>query len=160
VEASLDCGFVVDGTTTVTVGDATLEALVAQESAGPGRGGVFKPSADGAHCDFAMDLMYDLRGADKATYLTDLWQVGDPAKPLSDFPALPSAPPGMQDWDADGKDGITLVTGLGDRYVAQRDWNQRAGTVPTYAAAFGGDGVVTVQWDAQEGISDQTTPIL
>ena len=155
---SLNCGFVVDGTTTVYLEDETLAALAAQETAGPGRGGTFKESGTG--CEFAFDRMYNLRGANKAMYLTGTWEVGDPPKALSEFPAMPTTPPGMEDWDADNMDGITLVSGLGERYVAQRDWNEHTGTVPQFSASFGGPDVVVVKWDSQEGISTQTPPLL
>jgi hypothetical protein len=155
-----NCGFVVDGTTTVTLSDPTLKALAETEMAGPGRGGSFKLSNDGQSCEFVLDRMYNLRGANKAMYLTSAWNVGDPDKPLSQFPALPSAPPGMEDWDADNMDGITLRSGLGNRYVAQRDYNGHSGRVPTFAAMFGGQGVISVVWDSQEGISTQTAPLL
>ena len=154
----MNCGFVVDGTTTVTLGDDTLAALARQEMAGPDRQGGYVQNGD--QCEFSLDRSYNLRGANKAQYLTDHWQVGDPPKPLTEFPALPSAPPGMEDWDGDNMDGITLTSGLGPRYVAQRDWNQHLGTTPTFAAQFGGEGVIVVQWDSQEGISDQTSPLL
>ena len=159
----LNCGLVVDGTTTVSLQDATLEALAPQEFAGLGRAGTFKASADGQHCDFTFARMYNLRGADKATYLTNSWKVGDAPKPLSQFTALPTAPPGMQDWDKDNMDGITLVSGLGNRYVAQRDYNEHAGTVAQFASKFGsqsGADLITVKWDTQEGISTQTSPLL
>ncbi len=155
----LNCGLVVDGTTTVTIDDATLEALAPQEFAGL-RSGTFKVSADGQHCDFALDRMYNLRGADKTMYLSNTWKPGDPPKPLSDFTAMPTAPPGMQDWDADSMDGITLRSGLGNRYVAQRDYNEHTGTVAQYAAQFGGQGVIDVKWDTQEGISNETSALL
>src|SRR5262249_37792699 len=132
VTDQLNCGFVVDGTTTVTINDATLEALATEEFAGPGRKGSYKASADGKSCDFTFDRMYDVRGATKATFLTDTWKVGDPPKALSEFMTLPKAPPGMEDWDHDASagppaigDGITLhpaLAGVGDRYVSQRDW--------------------------------------
>ncbi|HVK73510.1 MAG TPA: hypothetical protein VM734_09310 [Kofleriaceae bacterium] len=157
---SLNCGLVVDGTTTVTLDDATLEALAPNEAAGPGRGGTFKPTADGQQCEFSLDRMYNLRGANKAMYLTSAWTVGAPDKPLAMFPALPTNPPGMEDWDHDNMHGITLRSGLGNRFVAQRDYNQHAGTVAQFADQFGGRGVVVVKWDSQEGISDQTGPLL
>lgn len=157
---ALSCGFVVDGTTTVTLDDATLRSLAEQEMAGPGRGGTFTLSNDGQSCEFVLDRMYNLRGASKAMYLTSAWSVGDPDKPLSEFPALPTAPPGMEDWDTDSMDGITLRSGLGNRYVAQRDYNEHSGRVPTFAAEFGGQGVIAVVWDSQEGISTQTAPLL
>lgn len=155
---ALNCGFVVDGTTTVTLGDATLEALARQEMAGPNRQGNYVENGD--QCEFSLDRSYNIRGADKAAYLTDHWNIGDPAKELSTFPALPTAPPGMEDWDGDNMDGITLTSGLGPRYVAQRDWNQHSGTTSTFASQFGGEGVIVVQWDSQEGISTQTSPLL
>jgi len=157
---SMNCGLVVDGTTTVTLDDATLGALAKNELAGPGRGGTFKLSNDQQSCEFQLDRMYNLRGANKAMYLTDSWNVGDPDKPLSEFVPLPSAPPGMEDWDGDNMHGITLRSGLGNRYVAQRDYNEHSGRVPTFAAQFGGPGVISVAWDSQEGISTQTPPIL
>lgn len=157
---SYNCGFVVDGTTTVTLGDAALRALADQEAAGPGRSGTYTPSQDGQSCEFVLDRQYNLRGANKAMYLTNHWNVGDPDKALSTFPALPSAPPGMEDWDMDNMDGITLSSGLGGRYVAQRDYNEHSGRSPTFAAQFGGQGVISVMWDSQEGISTQTPPLL
>lgn len=157
---ALNCGLVVDGTTTVTLDDATTEALAKNETAGPGRGGTFRVSNDGNSCELILDRMYNLRGANKATYLTNSWNVGDPPKPLSEFTPLPTAPPGMEDWDGDNMDGITLRSGLGNRYVSQRDWNQHSGRVPTFASEFGGDGVISVEWDTQEGISTQTPPLL
>ncbi len=156
----LNCGFVVDGTTTVTVDDATLAALAATEFAGLGRQGTFAEAPGGTTCNFDLDRMYNVRGANKAQYLTDHWQVGDPDVALSALPALPSAPPGMEDWDGDNMDGITLRSGLGNRYVCQRDYNEHRGTAPTFAAAFGGEGVVTVIWDSVEGISMQTPVLL
>jgi hypothetical protein len=155
-----NCGLVVDGTTTVGLDDATLGALATNEAAGPGRQGTFKVSGD--QCEFSLDRSYNLRGANKDTFLLDVWQVGDPPKPLSEFPALPTAPAGgMEDWEPDNMDGITLHAGtLGNRYVCQRDWNEHEGTAPQFAAKFGGDGVINVTWDGQEGISEQTTPFL
>ena len=156
---SYNCGLVVDGTTTVTIDDKTLAALAVNEAAGMNRGGTFAATSDGK-CAFALDRMYNLRGASKAMYLTGSWNVGDPPRPLNQFPAMPSAPPGMEDWDTDGMHGITLRSSLGNRYVAQRDYNEHAGVVPPFAAEFGGPGVIVVKWDSQEGISSQTGALL
>lgn len=160
IEKGLNCGLIVQGTTSVTLGDATLEALAPQESAGLGRQGTFKPAADGKSCEFQLDRSYNLRAANKAEFLTNHWKIGDPPKPLSEFPSLPKTPPGMEDWDGDGKDGFTLKTGLGQRYVTQRDWNEHSGTAPMRAVEFGGEGAITVTWDSQEAVSDQTDLIL
>jgi hypothetical protein len=158
ITEGLNCGFVVDGTTTVTLGDDTLEALARNEALLVGRQGSYAVDGDG--CAFHLERSYNLRGADKAAYLTDHWQLGDPDLALSEFPDMPSAPPGMEDWDADNMDGITLISGLGGRYVSQRDWNEHDGRGPQFAAAFGDEESITVFWDSQEGISEQTSPIL
>jgi hypothetical protein len=166
IDKALHCGFIVAGTTSVTLADATTKALATGEYAGPNRQGTFKASADGKTCSFALDRMYNIRGAKKSQFLTDVWKVGDPPKALSAFPTLPKTPAaGMENWDGDTKsdgtplDGITLKTGLGDRYVAQRDWNEHAGTVPAFANQFGGPSgasMIVVKWDSQEAVSDQT----
>jgi hypothetical protein len=157
---SLNCSLRVTGTTTVTLSDATIEALAKQTSNSKGRKGTFKPTADGK-CELTLDRTYNLRGANRATFLDDVWKVGDPPKDLSEFPPLPAnAAGGMEDWESDGKEGITLKTGLGERYVAQRDWNEAHGVVDQGASKFGGDGVVVVTWDGQEKVSTQTSPLL
>jgi hypothetical protein len=159
---TLHCGLLVEGSVTVRLSDATLGAIAAQEFAGPNRKGTFKPGAAADTCDFSFDRQYNIRGADKARFLTDLWTVGSPPKELTTFPALPiTTEGGMEDWDGDGKPAISLnVTGFvsGTRLVAQRDWNEHAGTVPAFATRFGGDGVLAVRWDSQEAVSPETTP--
>ncbi len=159
ITKSLDCGFRVTGTTTVTLKEPTMEAL-AKRSSSVGRKGTFKPSASGNTCDFTLGRAYSLRGANMATFLTSQWMVGDPDKALNTFPALPgNAAAGMEDWDNDGKEGFTLVTGLGERYVAQRDWASYAGPVPQQSLMFGGADLV-VTWDGQETVSQQTAALL
>ncbi len=160
ITKSLNCSLRVTGTTTVTLTDATIEALAKHTSNSTGRKGFFKPTADGK-CEFNLDRTYNLRGATRTTFLDDVWKVGDPPKDLSLFPALPAnAAAGMEDWDGDNMEGITLKTGLGDRYVAQRDWNQAHGFVAQGLDRFGGDGVIVVTWDGQEKVSTQTSPLL
>lgn len=156
---SYNCGFRVTGTTTVTLKDATLEALATHNSSSVGRGGTFTES--GGMCVFDLERTYNIRGADKDAFLWDHWSIGDPDKELNTFPTLPGdAAAGMQDWDSDGHEGFTLVTGLGERYVAQRDWNSHSGYVPKGATEFGGEGVVVVEWDGQEAVSTETPPLL
>jgi hypothetical protein len=162
---TLHCGFVVEGTVNVRLSDATLGALASQEFAGPGRQGTFKVGTAADTCDFSFDRQYNIRGANKARFLTDVWTVGMPARPLAEFPALPTTPAaGMEDWDGDRADAITLkVTGIisGDRLVAQRDWNEHAGTVPQFSTDFGAnDGRLTVKWDSQEAVSPNTPLLL
>lgn len=159
ITKSLDCGFRVTGSTTVTLKDATLDAL-AKRSTSVGRKGTYKLSGDGSKCELALARTYCLRGANMATFLSDHWTIGDPDKALSTFPALPAnMGAGMEDWDADAKEGFTLNTGLGDRYVAQRDWNSHAGSVAKGATMFTGTDIV-VTWDGQEAVSMQTGALL
>ncbi len=159
INQSLDCGFRVTGSTTVTINDATLSAL-AKRSTSAGRKGTFKLSTDGQKCELALARTYCLRGANFPMFLSDHWTIGDPDKALSTFPALPgNATAGMEDWDSDGKEGFTLSTGLGDRYVAQRDWNSHAGAVAKGATMFTGTDIV-VTWDGQEAVSQQTGALL
>lgn len=156
---SLNCGIRVTGTTTVTLPDATTEALSRMTSFSNGRRGTFRLTGDS--CRLELERTYNLRGANLPQFLTDYWNVGDPPVDLADMPELPAnAGEGMEDWDGDGMEGITLESGLGSRYVAQRDWNEYSGTVPTESDTFGGEGVIVVTWDGQEKVSEQTSPIL
>jgi len=164
INKSLNCGFRVTGTTTVTIPDATLEALAINTSSSVGRQGTSVPTGDGNGCKIDLDRTYNIRAATKSTFLTDHWVVGDPAKPLSEFPTLPpDSASGMEDWDSDSHEGFTLSTGLGERYVAQRDWNEHHGVVPLAdfnAGKFGGESIMGAVWDAQEAVSDETPPLL
>jgi hypothetical protein len=162
IVGGLSCGLRVTGTTTVTLEDDTLEALALRTSfTNIGRRGIFRPNPQGTACELSLERTYILRGANMAQFLTSTWNVGDPPVELSAFPPLPpDAAAGMEDWDVDGMEGITLVSGFGGRYVAQRDWNEYAGTVPLGATEFGGAGVVDVTWDGQEAVSEETSPIL
>jgi len=164
ITKSLNCGFRVTGTTTVTLPSDTLEALAINTSSSVGRQGTSVITGDGAGCKIDLDRTYNLRAANKAMFLTDYWVIGDPPKPLSEFPPLPAdTASGMEDWDSDGKEGFTLSTGLGNRYVAQRDWNEHHGVVPLAdfsAGKFGGESVMGAVWDAQESVSNDTDPLL
>lgn len=157
IDYSLSCGFRVTGTTTVGLPDATLVAL-AERSSSVGRQGTFSDLGDGT-CALSVDRIYDIRGANMDMYLRDHWSVGDTPIALGDLPALPENG-ALEDWDNDNMHGITMQTGLGNRFVGQRDWNEHAGVVPYGADRFGGEGVVTVTWDGQESVSTQTPLIL
>jgi hypothetical protein len=158
---SLNCGFRVTGTTTATLGDPALGALAKFTSSSVGRRGTMTETEDGTRCRFELDRTYNIHGANKARFLTDHWRTGDPPKDLAEFPPLPEdAASGMEDWDGDGVEGLTIRTGLGDRHVAQRDWNDHAGFVPKAADEFGGENVVVAAWDGQEVVSKVTNPLL
>jgi hypothetical protein len=159
INKQLNCGFIVTGSANVTVPNATLEALADNEFAGLGRKGTFAEEGDACH--FSLQRSYSVRGANKAEFLTDVWNIGDDPIDLDDFPALPAnEAQGMEDWDNDGREAITLeVSGLlsGKRAVAQRDWTEHEGTVPALVDQFGGEGVIVVHWDSQEAVSTVDT---
>lgn len=157
---SVDCGMTVRGTADVSLSDATTLAVATRTPHATGVAGTFKRSADGTRCSLAFERSYGMRGADRARFIDPLWKVGDPPKPLSEFPLPRNAADGMEDWEGDGFEGITILTGLGDRYIAQIDYFDIRGDVPARATQFGGDGVLSVDHDARETISAQTPALL
>lgn len=160
IAQSLDCGLAVRGTTDVALADATLEAIATRTTNSVGVQGRFARSADGSSCTLELDRTYSIWGADIARYLTAQWKVGDPPKPLSEFTMPTSARDGMEDWDGDGREGITALTGLGDRYIAELHFFGFKGQVPLGATMFGGQGVISVDHDAREAISSETPALL
>lgn len=160
IVASFDCGYVVRGITDVSLSDATLDAMARMASAAVGTRGTFAPTADGEACEFSFDRIYSIRGADKARFLDAEWSVGDAPKELDLFTMPTNAADGMEDWDNDGHEGVTQLTGLGDRYLAQLDWHAFRGRVPQHSSQFGGEGVVAVDYDVRESISQQTPALL
>jgi hypothetical protein len=161
IRKSLNCGLRVTGSTTVTLSDAALVALARNTSSSVGRTGIFGLSSDGTRCQLALARTYNIRGANKQRFLTDHWQLGAAPKPLAEFPRLPaSEAEGMEDWDNDGREGYTLSTGFGDRYVAQRDWNEHHGPVELDADEFGTRWPIAVVWDGEEVVSAQTPAFL
>ena len=160
ITESFDCGYVVRGTTDVSLSDATLEATARMASSSAGTRGTFKPTSDGEACELSFDRIYAIRGANRAKFLDAVWTVGDAPKPLDEFDMPSSAAEGMEDWDEDGHEGLTQLTGFGDRYTAQIDWHAYHGRVPQHAHSFGGDGVITVDYDAHEVVSAETPAIL
>lgn len=160
IVASHDCGYVVRGTTDVALSDATLEAMARMSSTAVGSQGTFAASDEGNTCDLSFDRIYAIRGADKARFLDAVWQVGDAPRPLSDFPLPTNAAEGMEDWDEDGHEGLTQLTGLGNRYHAQVDWHAFHGQVPQHATTFGGEDMITVDYDVHEVVSEETPALL
>jgi hypothetical protein len=66
----------------------------------------------------------------------------------------------MEDWDHDGHEGLTQLTGLGDRYSAELDWHAFSGTVPQHSDQFGGEGVIIADYDSRESVSIETPALL
>ena len=157
-DKSLACGFVSRGTTDVSLPDKTTSELARRTP--QGRTGSFKLNEAADGCELIFDRDYVVRGADEDRFLNDLWQRGDPPISLNDLPLPANEAEDMEDWDEDGFEGITLLTGLGDRYVAQIDWNEYLGSVPPNSDQFGGKGVIDVDYDSREMVSSQTTDLL
>lgn len=160
----LDCGYVARGSTDVALSDATLEAVARLGSNGAGTEGSFEPTAEGTGCELNMERIYTLRGANKERFLDAIWQVGDLPRDLSEFDLPTSESDGVEDWDEDGHEGITLLTGFGDRYTAQIDWYALSGIVPladlAHSEWLGGEGVITFDYDERESVSAETAPLL
>ena len=74
---SLDCGYVVRGSTNVSLADATLEAMARYSTNSVGTEGTFAPTADGEKCELVFDRIYKIRGANKERFL-DAVRAGDP----------------------------------------------------------------------------------
>jgi len=163
---SLDCGYVVRGTTDVALADATLEAMAVKATHAVGVEGTLVPTDGGQGCELELDRIYTIRGANRAMFLDSVWEVGDPPRPLSAFTLPSDASDGMEDWDHDGHEGITQLTGLGDRYTAQIDWYALSGTLPLVDGKLGVDpigtepGVIVADYDARESVSMETPALL
>jgi hypothetical protein len=162
---ALDCGYVVRGTTDVSLDDATLEAMARMSTNAVGVMGSVEPAGDGQSCAFSLDRIYSIRGANKAEFLDARWEIGDAPKPLSEFTLPTSEQDGMEDWDDDGHEGLTQLTGLGDRYTAQLDWHAFSGTLALEdgvlgAHALGGMGMLVADYDMLESVSQQTPALL
>jgi hypothetical protein len=162
VATNLDCGYVVRGSTDVSLGDAALEAMAKIASHGGGTEGSFELTDDGEGCVLELDRIYTLRGA-QMDVLDDVWQLGDAPVELDAFELPANADEGMEDWDDDGHEGITQLTGFGDRYTAQIDWYAYTGEVPRGALdedVIGGEGVLRVDYDMRESVSAETDALL
>jgi len=159
---SLDCGYVVRGTTDVSLGDAALEAMAVHATNAVGVEGTLEPTGDG--CELAMERIYTIRGANKAEFLDAVWQIGDAPKELDEFQLPANEAEGMEDWDDDGHEAITQLTGFGDRYTAQIDWHAFHGTLlledGQLGDVLGGEDVIFAEYDAIDSVSEETLEVL
>jgi hypothetical protein len=160
ITASVDCGFAVRGTTDASLSDATLEAIAVRSPNATGVAGSSVLSADAETCTLGFDRAYSIRGADRARFLESVWKVGDPPRDLSEFAVPTGAADGMEDWDADGHEGVTQTTGFGERYGMQIDWNAVHGQAPLHAKEFGGEGTLVLDYDVRESVSAETAALL
>lgn len=118
-----DCGFVVEAVgIRVITPPRTLEALAAHNLQ-KGRRGTMKKVGD--RCDLKLARFWSVRGASEETYLPrGHHDTRDIADLQAEVPLPTKAnPEGAEDWDEDGKPGITLLAGNNDeRNTVQRDW--------------------------------------
>ncbi len=145
VTKGLHCGFEVKQVSSLGAdvdSSAAWPALLAHDS-DTGRKGTMVATATG--CQLDIEKRYTVRGATQPFY-------GDPSQPMpTSSQQATCTTPGWEDWDGDGKPGITLtVSGAanGHLYCAQRDWNQFSGEFANGATTF----KVPVTWDSGQDV--------
>jgi hypothetical protein len=160
VTKSMDCGSEVHGSVTVTLLPAALEAHMTHNSQ-VGRKGTIKKNASG-QCVVAAEQFWVLLGADdKFLPPRNLAEEIETVAMRLPLPNL-DRPDGAEDWDKDGKLGISWqVSGVlqGSRSTVQRQWT-RWFTTERYAvtpATDWGDIVVGADFDKDEAVFDPTS---
>jgi hypothetical protein len=108
-----------------------------------GRQGTVHTTGTGCQVDF--EKRYTVRGATLPYY-------ADPSRPMPTVAQQAGCGmPGWEDWDGDGKPGVTLTVqapSAGHLYCAQRDWTQFSGAIAKSAAAF----KLGVTWDSGQDV--------
>jgi hypothetical protein len=109
-------------------------------------------STEGANgCDVHFAKWYVVKGATLPHYL-------DPTVPLPTAQQQASgSTPGWEDWDGDGKPGITgYLTGtvVGRIFVAPRQWTELGATVPNVTTTF----TLPAQWDQEPNVMAYDPP--
>lgn len=174
ITRSFDCGFEVCRATTVVLTDEQVYELSRRnrmdgnvdETKGlkvAARTGVYKPSAEG-ECEFSLERWWSIRGASvedslpaRGAYSTTTIPDMMAAKPL---PPPTASADAVNDWDNDGKPGITLNSvGVlsGWRTVSLRDWNEIQATAVLDGAK---DFTVPAQFDSEEVLFDASKDFL
>jgi hypothetical protein len=122
---SLDCGY---GMQSVGASGITSAAAIDAFSAHNSQVGRRGTSArSGSHCDLAFARFWSVRGANEASYLPEGHDDARSIDELREAVPLPSAEhsSGQEDWDHDGKPGVSLLIGSNDaRYSTSRDWSE------------------------------------
>lgn len=126
-----------------------------QRNSSTGRKGTFV--AEGALCRLKLDREYTVRGATVAFYANPANKMPDRTQPAT------TTTPGWEDWDQDGKPGISLKVSSalisGTLYTCQRDWTVYDGTTPASAAKM----KVAIMYDGEQvalGRADGSSPLL
>ena len=145
VARSLKCGsdVVGGGAFAITVSYDRAQAGVLKHVRHDGRTGSSTRAADGCQIEFAKQ--YSVGGATVPHYL-------DPANPLPTVDQqATAAAPGWEDWDEDGKPGITGVlegTITGEIYSAAREWASFSGK----ATDLGAPIKLAMRWDQEPNV--------
>lgn len=170
-----DCGLETTGITSVAIfpettkalalrnrQDGVLDATVEPERRVAPRTGIYRPSRDTSQCEFSMERWWWMRGAE-LRYLPSRDDYASADIPdMEAASPLPTrkAPDGNEDWDGDGKPGITLEVFKplrGQRHVVQRDWNELGPfLVPDGASRFFGP----ISFNNQETVIEASSPLL
>ena len=102
-------------------------------------------------CAIEFERALIVRGATTAHY-------SDPAVPLPTVAQQASGDtPGWEDWDMDGKPGITgRISGTvsGEVMVAPRDWHEMSGTVGDPSSNF----ILQLEWDQEQNLLAASNP--
>jgi hypothetical protein len=102
-------------------------------------------------CNVHLGKWYIVRAATLPHYL-------DPSVPLPKAAnQAAGSTPGWEDWDGDGKPGLTgTLTGTvrGRIFVAPRQWTDQQGTVPSVATTFS----LAITWDQEQNVMAYDPP--
>jgi hypothetical protein len=154
VAKSFKCGSDVigGGAFAITVSYEAAQAGVIKHVSHNGRTGTSTSAAGGCQVEFAEQ--YTVGGATVPYYL-------DPATTLPTVDQMATdGMPGWEDWDEDGKPGITGVlegTITGEIYTAAREWASYSGSVPDVGSAF----KLALEWDQEPNVmSFEGSPFL
>jgi hypothetical protein len=154
VTRSLKCGsdVVGGGAFAITVSYAHAQAGVLEHVTHNGRKGTSVSAAAGCQISFAEQ--YTVGGATVPYYL-------DPSTTLPTVDDMATdTMPGWEDWDEDGKPGITGVlegTITGEIYTAAREWASYSGNAADVSSLF----KLAVEWDQEPNVmSFEGSPFL
>jgi len=160
IKKEFDCGTEVHGSVTVTILPATLEVHMKHNSQ-VGRQGTMKKNAAG-RCVVDVEPFWVLLGAqDKFLPPRNTLEEIETVAARLPLPT-PDRPDGAEDWDNDGKLGVSWqVSGViqGTRSTVQRQWTrwfstERYAVIP---AMDWGDLIVGADFDKDEAVFDPTS---
>jgi hypothetical protein len=166
VKSHMDCGIAVQGTVTVQLSPQTTASLIPRNRQ-VGRKGQVTRAADGT-CAVSLERFYSVRGVSETVYAPTPRSRAISLEALRAEQPLPPAtmPSATEDWDDDGKPGITwVVSGIlvGVRHTTQRDWTTYF-TAPGYTVPanpdFPQDLTIRAAFAAEEVVYEADPPSL